>query len=184
LDHVARGSNKIADALINLVATLALGAKENIKDLICKQWVITLPNDDGEEEVKIFSACAVDKEYWCQPLINYMKYGKLPSDVRHKTKIQRRASHFLYYKGTLYRRFFLGLWLRCLEEEEKQVMEEAHAGVCNVPQSGPKLHDRIKRMANTSPPWCVIVLTMQKGVIHVSFMLTSFTSTQSHSIQP
>jgi len=31
-------------------------------------------------------------------------------------------------------------------EEAKQAMEEAHLGVCGAHQSGPKLHDRIKRM--------------------------------------
>jgi len=31
-------------------------------------------------------------------------------------------------------------------EEAKQAMEEAHSGVCGAHQSGPKLHDHIKRM--------------------------------------
>jgi len=62
-------------------------------------------------------------------------------------EIQRRAPCFLYYIGTLYRRSFLGLWMRCLSEEEaQQVVEEAHSGVCGAQQSGPKLGDRIKRM--------------------------------------
>jgi len=37
--------------------------------------------------------------------------------------------------------------LRCLNiEEGKQVMEEAYAGVCGAHQSGPKLHNLIKRI--------------------------------------
>ncbi|XP_019253383.1 PREDICTED: uncharacterized protein LOC109232155 [Nicotiana attenuata] len=50
-------------------------------------------------------------------------------------------------KGTLFRRSFEGLFLRCLDKEEAcQAMEEAHSGSCGAHQSGPKLHFRIKRM--------------------------------------
>jgi len=31
-------------------------------------------------------------------------------------------------------------------KEEKQVMEEAHAGACKAHQLGPKLHDCVERM--------------------------------------
>ncbi|KAL0434028.1 UNVERIFIED_CONTAM: hypothetical protein Slati_2737100 [Sesamum latifolium] len=76
-----------------------------------------------------------------------MKYGKLPSDPRRRTVIRRRATRFIYYKDTLYRRSFEGIFLRCLSDDEKdQAMEEAHSGVCGAHQSGPKLHFRIKRM--------------------------------------
>ncbi|KAL0444423.1 UNVERIFIED_CONTAM: Transposon Tf2-12 polyprotein [Sesamum latifolium] len=68
-------------------------------------------------------------------------------DPRWRTDIRRRAIRFIYYKGTLYRRSFEGIFLCYLSDEEKiQAMEEAHSGVCGAHQSGPKLHFRIKRM--------------------------------------
>ncbi|KAK3012398.1 hypothetical protein RJ639_010563 [Escallonia herrerae] len=71
----------------------------------------------------------------------------LPEDIRHKTKIRRRAPRFIYYKDTLLRHSYEGLFLHCLgEEEAAQDMDEAHSGVCGAHQSGPKLHFRIKRM--------------------------------------
>ncbi|KAL0427683.1 UNVERIFIED_CONTAM: hypothetical protein Slati_2943100 [Sesamum latifolium] len=76
-----------------------------------------------------------------------LEIWKLPSDPRRRTDIRRRATRFIYYKGTLYRRSFEGIFLRCLSDDEKdQAMEEAHSGVCGAHQSGPKLHFRIKRM--------------------------------------
>ncbi|KAK3011678.1 hypothetical protein RJ639_010858 [Escallonia herrerae] len=84
---------------------------------------------------------------WRQPLIDYLEHGRLPEDIRHKTEIRRRAPRFIYYKDTLFRRSYEGLFLRCLREEEAvQAMDEAHSGVCGAHQSGPKLHFRIKRM--------------------------------------
>ena len=81
-------------------------------------------------------------------IIEYLQHGRLLDDERHKTEFRRRAARFIYYKGTLFRRSFDGLFLRCLgEEEAKQALEEAHSGICcDAHQSGPKLHYRIKRM--------------------------------------
>ena len=48
---------------------------------------------------------------------------------------------------TLFHRLFDGLFLRCLREEEaKQVLEEAHSGICDTHQLGLKLHYKFKRM--------------------------------------
>ncbi|KAH6801009.1 hypothetical protein C2S52_001473 [Perilla frutescens var. hirtella] len=58
-----------------------------------------------------------------------------------------KTNSFIYFKGTLYRRSFDGVFLRCLGDEEAvKAMEKAHSGICGVHQSGPKLHFRIKRM--------------------------------------
>ncbi|KAM1343755.1 hypothetical protein ACFX2F_007920 [Malus domestica] len=71
----------------------------------------------------------------------------LPDDLKHRSEIRQRAHRFLYYKGTLYRRSFERVLLRCLgEEEANQAMEETHSGICGAHQSGPKLHFQLKRM--------------------------------------
>ena len=114
---------------------------------VCNRWVVAPIDEEFEEDVNAVSAQEVDGEDWRQPLIDYLHHGKLPSDPRHRIEIQRRAPRFLYFNGTLYRRSFLGIWLRCLgNKEARQTMEEAHSGICRAHQAGPKLHDRIKRM--------------------------------------
>jgi len=71
--------------------------------------VITPPVDGGAEEVKIVSIYEVDEEDWLQPLVDYLKNEKLPSESRCKIEVQQRASRFLYYKGAFYQCPFLGL---------------------------------------------------------------------------
>ena len=94
-----------------------------------------------KEEVNVTSIFTIDSEDWRQPLIDYLEYGKLPDELRHRTKIRCRAPRFIYYKETLYRRSFDGVLLRCLGgEETNQAIEEAHFGICAAHQSGPKLH--------------------------------------------
>ncbi|CAM8906321.1 unnamed protein product [Rhodiola kirilowii] len=149
IGHVRRSANKLADALANLAANLALGAEETMSIPVCNRWVVP-PLEENEENMEssnVVYAYEIEREDWRQPIINFLDHQKLPTDPRHKAEIRRRAPRFIHYKGTLYRRSFLGQWLRCLSEEEAvEVMQEAHAGICGAHQSGPKLYDRIKRM--------------------------------------
>ncbi|KAK4380951.1 hypothetical protein Sango_3015000 [Sesamum angolense] len=152
LEHLPRKDNKQVDALVKVASTLSMIDKETHIP-IYKSWIIPpIFNDDEddmfqEEQNHVMEVFDVEEEDWRQPLVVYLKYGKLPNDLRRRTNTRRRATRFIYYKGTLYRRSFDRIFLRCLSDNEKvQAMEEAHCGVCGAHQSGPKLHFRIKRV--------------------------------------
>ncbi|XP_019159991.1 PREDICTED: uncharacterized protein LOC109156594 [Ipomoea nil] len=149
IEHVPRKENKQADALAALASTIAHPAA---RIQVCQRWVVPpIFNEDDsvDETVELPTASVYDigKDDWRQPLVDYLTDGKLPEDPRKSVDIKRRAPRFIYYKETLYRRSFEGVFLRCLGEEEAlQAMQEAHSGVCGAHQSGPKLHFHIKRM--------------------------------------
>ena len=136
----------MTDVLVSLTNTLVLGVEKEMTILVCSPWVVPPNHKDSEEDVNAICALETDKEDWCQSIIEYLKHGKLPSDLRHKIEIWWRAPSFLYYNRMLYRRSFLALWLQCLDMEEAKQAMEGHSGVCGADQSGPKLHDRIKRI--------------------------------------
>ncbi|KAM1506182.1 hypothetical protein ACFXTO_002081 [Malus domestica] len=147
LEHVPRKENQMADALANLASSMALGEDEATNVPVCQRWVIPLVTEMVLSDANVISILPVNVEEWRQPLINYLEHGMLPDDLKHRSEIRRRAHRFLYYKGTLYRRSFEGVLLRCLgDEEANQAMEEAHSGICGAHQSGPKLHFQLKRM--------------------------------------
>ncbi|KAM2690737.1 hypothetical protein EV1_043866 [Malus domestica] len=147
LEHVPRKENQMADALANLASSMTLGEDEATNVPVCQRWVIPLVTEMVLSDTNVISILPVNVEEWRQPLINYLEHGMLPDDPKHRSEIRRRAHRFLYYKGTLYRRSFEGVLLRCLgEEEANQAMEEAHSGICGAHQSGPKLHFQLKRM--------------------------------------
>ncbi|KAK4381276.1 hypothetical protein Sango_2983700 [Sesamum angolense] len=108
LEHLPRKDNKQADALAKHISTLSMTDKET-RIPICKSWVIPpIFSDDEdymlqEEENHITEVFEVEEEDWRQPLVDYLKYGKLPNDLRRRTDTRRRATRFIYYKGTLYR---------------------------------------------------------------------------------
>ncbi|KAL0373499.1 UNVERIFIED_CONTAM: hypothetical protein Sradi_3265700 [Sesamum radiatum] len=100
-----------------------------------------------EEKNHVIEVFEVEEEDLRQSLVDYLKYGKLPNDPGRRTDTRRRATHFIYYKHTLYRRSFEGIFLRCLSDDEKvRAMKEAQSGICGAHQSGPKQHFRINRM--------------------------------------
>ncbi|KAL0283178.1 UNVERIFIED_CONTAM: hypothetical protein Sangu_2907400 [Sesamum angustifolium] len=133
LEHLQRKDNKQADALAKLASTLSMTDKE-ARIPIYKSWVIPpIFSDDEddmfqEEENHVTEVFEVEEEDWRQPLIDQLKYGKLPNDLRRRIDTRRRATRFLYYKGTLYRRSFDGILLRCLSDKESPSYEEALLG--------------------------------------------------------
>ncbi|TYK24161.1 RNase H family protein [Cucumis melo var. makuwa] len=71
----------------------------------------------SDNEANVTTSHLIGEEDWRQPIIEYLEHGKLQKDSRHKTK-----------------------------EESIKALEEAHAGVCGVHQSGPKLQFQLRRI--------------------------------------
>ena len=93
------------------------------------------------------STYEIDKENWRRPIVDYLKYQKLPEEHHRRADICRRAFHFILYNDTLYRKSFESIFLRCLSEDKAyRTMHEMYSDICETHQSGPKLHFRIKRM--------------------------------------
>ena len=102
---------------------------------------------DEDIEANVVSILEIDEEDWRKPLINFLQHGKLPFNPRHKIEVKCRASHFIYFKCTLYMRSFDGIFLRCLDNEEaSRALQDAHSETCGAYQFRAKLHFQIKRM--------------------------------------
>nr|GEW67532.1 reverse transcriptase domain-containing protein [Tanacetum cinerariifolium] len=62
----------------------------------------------------------------------------LPEEKRKATAIRRKAGRYAVTNGILYKRSFLGPWLRCVRPlQENYVLREIHEGSCNM-QAGPR----------------------------------------------
>nr|XP_027122221.1 uncharacterized protein LOC113739181 [Coffea arabica] len=92
--HVPRRKNEQVDALVVLASSLAMPDHE-IQVRVCQKWVIPSLIDDEDIEggdAHVASTYEIDKEDWRQPLVDYLKYQKLPEEQRRRTDIRRRAS--------------------------------------------------------------------------------------------
>ena len=147
LEQVPRNENKQADALANLATSLALSQEETTIVSISQRWVMPLMVEDEEKQANTISVFVIEKDDWWQVIIKCLEHGTLLDDPRYKTEVLRRATRFIHYKYFLYWRSFDGLFLQCLGEEDfKIALKEAHFGICDTHQSGPKLHYRIKQI--------------------------------------
>ncbi|XP_070026717.1 uncharacterized protein LOC142182339 [Nicotiana tabacum] len=88
LNHIPRGENRKADALAILAMTMALGENESTKVYVCHRWVIPRLLDLQINESHHTSVQVIEEEDWRQPLIEYLKHGKLPEDPQQGTDIK------------------------------------------------------------------------------------------------
>ncbi|KAA0043322.1 uncharacterized protein E6C27_scaffold110G002330 [Cucumis melo var. makuwa] len=118
-EHIPRSENKKVDALTNLATALTVSEDIPINIFLCQKWIV--PSIESQyEEADVISVYAIDEEDWRQPIIDYLKHGKLPTDPRHRAEIRK--------------------------EESTKALEEVHSGICCAHQSGPKLQYQLKRM--------------------------------------
>ncbi|KAA0053188.1 uncharacterized protein E5676_scaffold2510G00430 [Cucumis melo var. makuwa] len=147
LEHVPKTENKRVDTLANLVTALMMPDDVTLNIPLFQRWIIFLILSECQD-ANVTTPHLIDEEDWRQPIIEYLEHGMLPNDSRHKTEVQIRAAHFIYYKGTLYCRSLEGLFLRCLGKEESiKALKEVRAGVCGAHQSGLKLQFQLRRMS-------------------------------------
>ncbi|XP_074297443.1 uncharacterized protein LOC141628169 [Silene latifolia] len=107
--HVPRSANKLADALANIAATLALGVEESMQVPVCNRWAVSfLEGEENVDTTNMICVYTAEEDDWRQPIIDFLDHQKLPDDPRHKVEIRRRTPKFIHYKGTLYRRSFSG----------------------------------------------------------------------------
>ncbi|XP_074282820.1 uncharacterized protein LOC141607367 [Silene latifolia] len=84
IGHIPRSANKLADALANLLATLALGAKESMQVPVCNRWAIALlERVEDIDTTNMICGYMADEDDWRQHIIDFLDHKKLPDDPRH-----------------------------------------------------------------------------------------------------
>ncbi|XP_027178148.1 uncharacterized protein LOC113777314 [Coffea eugenioides] len=123
IQRILRSQNRRADALSRLVST-------SFSDLNKTVLVEVLSEPEYMEEV----ACPVNTgETWMSPFILFLGQGVLPEDRVEARKIQRKSARYALRDGELYKRSYLGPWLRCVTPEAgRQVLHEIHEGLCGA----------------------------------------------------
>ena len=122
LEHVLRDSNKKADTLAVVAATLPI--KETVLLLVYYHPELSITTSRVNE---IDEACPS----WMTPIIRYLSLGELPDNRAEAHKTQVQAARFSLVNGQLYKRFLDGPYLKCLTHQQGQyVLAELHDGVC------------------------------------------------------
>lgn len=165
LTRIPRGENTSADALAALASTsdpnlrriipVEFIKKPSIEDS-SKDQVLTareteypedidteLPNQQIEE--------VAEPEYgsdskWIGAIRSYIADGEVPTEKWAARKLKAKAARYTLLDGDLFKWWFSGLLLICVEgTEARRVMEEMHDGSCGNHSTGRALAIKIKR---------------------------------------
>jgi ribonuclease HI len=135
--YVPREQNARADLLAKLASTKRPG---NNRTVI--QEVITTPSTNNESVHHIVKG----EEGWMEPLLRYLTGSFTPKNSEEEQTVRKRASKFVIISGKLYKRGRTNPLLRCLGEDETQlVLLEVHEGVCGSHIGGRALAAKLLR---------------------------------------
>ena len=120
--HIPRAENSRADAL----AKLATASREDFGRSTPVEYM-------AEPSINPYSVMVAPVESapsWMDPIWNYIIDGSLPDDPKEAAKIRARSARFTNHKGSLYKRGFFTLFLKCISgEDTKYVLREVHEGI-------------------------------------------------------
>jgi ribonuclease HI/transposase InsO family protein len=122
--HITRSANRKADALSKLASVAFEHLAKNIRVELLEEPTVAL---------KQVSEIQIKKENWMDPIVDYLRDGKLPSDNEKARQIRAHAMQYQMQDGVLYRRSYLGPLLKCVTPEEADfIVRDVHEGICGI----------------------------------------------------
>ncbi|GKF61368.1 reverse transcriptase domain-containing protein, partial [Tanacetum coccineum] len=116
------------------------------KEAVAKRWISStsfahlikqvMVEELKEKSINVVEVLAVVEEEgdtWMTPIFKYLMDGTLPVEVKKARAVKRKSWRFSIINGTLYKKSFLGPWLRCVGPlQANYVLREIHEGSCSM----------------------------------------------------
>ncbi|GJT51628.1 reverse transcriptase domain-containing protein [Tanacetum coccineum] len=102
--QVAKSENKKANALSKIASTSFAH--------LSKQVLVEELKEKSISEVEILAVVEEEGDTWMSPIFEYLTEETLPADVKKARAVRRKSRRFAVINGTLYKKSFLGPWLR------------------------------------------------------------------------
>nr|GEY49072.1 reverse transcriptase domain-containing protein [Tanacetum cinerariifolium] len=102
--QVPRSENKKADALSKIASTSIAHLSKTV--------LIEELKEKSISDVEILAVVEEEGDTWMTLIFKYLEEGTLPVDVKKARAIRRKSWRFAIVNGTLYKKSFLGPWLR------------------------------------------------------------------------
>ncbi|XP_010667221.2 uncharacterized protein LOC104884294 [Beta vulgaris subsp. vulgaris] len=136
LDQVPRSENHQADAF----SKLASSAEGHVLRTVF--WEVKPAKSIDQEQVMFLSRGNV----WMDPIIDYKKTGRLPTDPLEAEYVKARDKWFELWDETLYKKAFNRPLLKCITREDGlDVLKELHGGACASHIGGRALGEKVLR---------------------------------------
>ncbi|GJS62346.1 reverse transcriptase domain-containing protein [Tanacetum coccineum] len=125
IKQVLRSENKKADALSKIASTSFAH--------LSKQVLVEELKENSISKVEILAVVEEEGDTWMIPILKYLAEGTLPMDMKKARAIRHKSWQFVVVNETLYKKSFLGPWLRCVGPlHANYVLREIHEGSCSI----------------------------------------------------
>ncbi|GJY81756.1 reverse transcriptase domain-containing protein [Tanacetum coccineum] len=104
IKQIPRSENKKADALSKIASTSFAH--------LSKQVLVEELKEKSISEVEVLTVVEEEGDIWMTPIYNYLAEETLPADMKKARAIKRKSWRFAVINGILYKKSFLGPWLR------------------------------------------------------------------------
>ncbi|GJR37035.1 reverse transcriptase domain-containing protein [Tanacetum coccineum] len=130
IKQIPRSENKKADALSKIASTSFAHLN--------KQVLVEELKEKSIDEKEILDIVEEEGNTWMTPICEYLTKEILPEDKKMARAVRLKAAKYAMINGTLYKKSFLGPWLRCVRPlQANYVLREIHEGSCSM-HSGPR----------------------------------------------
>ncbi|GJY06745.1 reverse transcriptase domain-containing protein [Tanacetum coccineum] len=125
IKQIPRSENKKADALSKISSTSFAH--------LSKQVLVEELKEKSISEVEVLAVVEEEGDTWMTPIFKYLAEETLPTDMKKARAIRRKSWRFAVINGILYKKSFLGPWLRCVGPlQANYVLREIHEGSCSM----------------------------------------------------
>nr|GEV05899.1 reverse transcriptase domain-containing protein [Tanacetum cinerariifolium] len=105
---------------------------------LSKQVLVEELRENAIDEKEILAAVEEEGYTWMTPVYEYLTEGILLEEKKKARTVRRKAGRYAMINEVLYKKSFLGLWLRCVGPlQANYVLREIHEGSCSM-HAGPR----------------------------------------------
>ncbi|GJZ23927.1 reverse transcriptase domain-containing protein [Tanacetum coccineum] len=125
IKQVPWSENKKVDALSKIASTSFAH--------LSKQVLVEELKEKSIHEREVLAIVEEEGQTWMTPIYEYLTKEILLEDKKKARVVRRKASRYTIINGTLYKKSFLGPWLRCVRPfQANYVLREIHEGSCSM----------------------------------------------------
>nr|GEU90864.1 reverse transcriptase domain-containing protein [Tanacetum cinerariifolium] len=130
IKKIPRGENKKANALSKIASTSFAH--------LSKQVLVEELREKAIDEKEILVVVEEEGHTWMTPVCEFITKGVLPEEKKKARTVHRKAGRYAVINEALYKKSFLGPWLRCVGPlQANYVLREIHKGSCSM-HAGPR----------------------------------------------
>ncbi|GJT49235.1 reverse transcriptase domain-containing protein [Tanacetum coccineum] len=110
IKHVLRSKNKKVDALSKMASTSFAHLSKHV--------LVEELKEKSVNEREVLTVVEEEGDTWMTPIHEYLTDETLPAETKKARAIKCKSQRFAIINGILYKKSFLGPWLRCVEPSQ------------------------------------------------------------------